>query len=288
MIAGTRNDNLTVAYNHIGPNVGLPGDLTALIFLEDFVNGARIYNNFLEYAPGHHSSNSCITAASHPSFIGASFGLPTWIVNNTIKGAGASGGIATAFANVFGNVFFGTTSYMTAFRQPGSELKIDRQVYWGAPFSNTDDEFGVTGNQQGIYRLPTWRGFGYDVNSLVADPKLNANGTLQAGSPAIGFAPTQTFFNDDFHGNARTVPWDAGAFESGSTGPLPTPTPVPAAVPTPLPIPLPTPIPSPTQVPTQLPTPTPSPTPPIEGMWNVSGTVIKTQSGFRIDLFIED
>ena len=33
---------------------------------------------------------------------------------------------------------------------------------------------------------------------------------------------------------------------------------------------------------------TPAPTPIEEGMWNVSGTVIKTPSGFRIDLFIED
>ena len=146
-------------------------------------------------------------------------------------------------------------------------------------------------------------GLGYDVKSHFGDPKLNANGTLQAGSPAIGFAPTQTFFNDDFNRNIRTE--RDGRVETGDRPlhlpqlyafnlrqllprPLPTPTPVPVAVPTPLPIPLPTPIPSPTQVPTQLPTPTPSPTPPIEGMWNVSGTVIKTQSGFRIDLLIED
>ena len=45
---------------------------------------------------------------------------------------------------------------------------------------------------------------------------------------------------------------------------------------------------TPTPIPTPVPKPTPSPTPPIEGMWNVSGTVIKTQSGFRIDLVIED
>ena len=39
---GARIDDLHVAYNHIGPNVGMPGDLTACIFLEDFVNGPKV------------------------------------------------------------------------------------------------------------------------------------------------------------------------------------------------------------------------------------------------------
>ena len=56
----------------------------------------------------------------------------------------------------------------------------------------------MTENGQGIYRLPQWQALGYDQNSIVVDPKLNENGTLKAGSPAIGFAPTHTIFNDDF------------------------------------------------------------------------------------------
>ena len=282
--AGQRQDGLIVAYNHIGPNVGNDGHMNAHIFLEDFVNGAKVYNNFLETAPGDRTANQPITAGTHPSFIGTSFGLPTLIVNNTIKAGGKSGGIATSFANVFGNVVYNTTTYVTAYRQPGTELKIDKNVYWGAPFGATDDEFGVTGTGQGIYRTSQWQGLGYDVNSIFVDPKLNANGTLQAGSPAIGLAPTQTFFNDDFYGKPRSAPWDAGAIEFGKTDPLPkpTPTPIPGPTPTPTSTPTPTPLPTPTLV------ATPSPTPPIEGMWNVSGTVIKTQSGFRIDLVIED
>ena len=234
---GQRQDNLTVAYNHIGPNVGRPGDLTALIFLEDFINGAKIYNNFLEFAPGHHSSNPAITAATHPSFIGTSFGQPTLIANNTIKGGATSGAIGTAFATVEGNVISGMGSYISVDRQPGPELKIDRNVFFGS----SDDEFGVVGNGQGIYRTEQWQALGYDVNSKFADPKLNANGTLQSGSPAIGLAPVQSVFNNDFNGNARSNPWDAGAFEFGSSGggggsaptptPGPTPGPSPAATP---------------------------------------------------------
>ena len=172
----------TVAYNHIGPNVGRPGDLTALIFLEDFINGAKIYNNFLEFAPGHHSSNPAITAGTHPSFIGTSFGQPTLIANNTIKGGATSGAIGTVFATVQGNVISGMGSYISVERQPGPELKIDRNIFFGS----SDDEFGVVGNGQGIYRTAQWQALGYDVNSKFVDPKLNANGTLQSGSPAIG------------------------------------------------------------------------------------------------------
>ena len=251
--AGQRQDNLTVAYNHIGPNVGRPGDLTALIFLEDFINGCKVYNNLLEYAPGHHSSNPAITAATHPNFIGTSFGLPTLIANNTIKGGATSGAIATAFAIVQGNVAAGMGSYISVYREPGNELTIDKNVFFGA----TNDEFGVTGNGQGIYRTPRWQElFGYDKNSIFADPKLNANGTLQSGSPAIGLAPAQSAFNDDFNRNVRTGAWDAGAFEFGSSGgggSAPTPTPVSS--------PSPTPVSSPTPTPTATPSPGSTPVP---------------------------
>ena len=243
--AGQRQDNLTVAYNHIGPNVGLPGDLTSLIFLEDFINGCKVYNNLLEYAPGHHSSNPCILAGTYIGFIGTSFGLQSYVVNNTIMGRGTkSGAIASAFAIVQGNVATGMGSYISVYRGPGTELNIDKNVFFGA----SDDEFGVVGNGQGIYRTSRWQElFGYDKNSIFADPKLNANGTLQSGSPAIGLAPVQSIFTNDFNGNPRTGTWDAGAFEFGGSssggGSAPTPTPAPNPTPTPAPNPTPTPAP---------------------------------------------
>ncbi len=246
---GSRQENLTVAYNHIGPNVGRPGDLTALIFLEDFINGCKVYNNLLEYAPGHQSSNPCILAGTYIGFIGTLFGLQSYIVNNTIIGNGTlSAAIGTAFAVVQGNVATGMHSYISAYRQPGTELTIDRNVFFGA----SDDEFGVVGNEQGIYRIPKWQSFGYDVHSVFADPKLNANGTLQSGSPAIGLAPVQSIFTNDFNGNPRTGTWDAGAFEfggpssGGGGGVVPTPTPGPVSTPTPPPSGSPTPAPPPT------------------------------------------
>jgi hypothetical protein len=282
--AGTRNDNLTVAYNHIGPNVGMPGDTTACIFLEDFVNGPKIYNNWIEYAPGHSTSNAAITAGTYPSYANESFGLRALIANNTIVQFGNATAISTSFADIKGNVIDRPHNFLSIWQNadPGPQgpyILSDRNV-WYDPTSEA--RFGIVGVKQGENTIEAWQAKGFDLASIFADPKLNANGTLQTGSPAIGFAPTQTVFNDDINGNPRTVPWDAGAFKSGSAGPAPTPTPIPGATPTPTPSPTPPPLPTPTAV------ATPSPTPPIEGMWNVSGTVIKTQSGFRIDLFKED
>lgn len=67
------------------------------------------------------------------------------------------------------------------------------------------------------------------MNSLIQqNPNPNINtGILPAGSVAIGFAPTQTLFNDDFYGNLRTVPWDAGAVEFNATADTTAPTPNP-------------------------------------------------------------
>jgi hypothetical protein len=300
--AGQRQDNLTVAYNHIGPNVGTDGHCNALIFLEDMVNGPRIYNNFLEYLPGHRTSNAAITAGTFPQFANEPFGLRALVVNNTIKMGGGATAISSSFAEVRGNVVSLPANFMSIWQRanPGPQgpyMIIDNNVYYDPSGSA---RFGVVGVGEGQYTIDQWKSMlGHDIQSVFGNPMINSNGTLQQGSPAIGLAPIQTLFSDDFNGNARTGNWDAGAFEFGAAPtptptpviptptpptPLPTPTPGPTVAPTPLPIPLPT----PTQIPTPLPTPTPSPTPPIEGMWNVSGTVIKTQSGFRIDLVIED
>ncbi len=270
------------------------------------MNGPKVYNNFIEYAEGHHSSNHAISAGTYPPFFTQPFGLRSITVNNTILLRGKSGAIGAGNSDVYGNIAYRPGNFEGIWEnQPpktnphGSTTPYvlsDRNI-WFDPTGEA--RFGIVGLGQGQYSITAWKKAGYDLNSVFADPKVNPDGTLQPGSPAIGLAPVQTFFSDDFNGTPRGPgPWDAGAFKFGSVSPtptptptptpLPTPTPAPTAVPTPLPIPLPTPIPTPTQIPTPLPTPTPSPTPPIEGMWNVSGTVIKTQSGFRIDLFIED
>ena len=218
--AGTRNDNLTIAYNHIGPNVGMPGDLTACIFLEDFVNGPKVYNNFIEFAAGHHSANSAISNGTYPDFFKQPFGMRSVTANNTVILSGKSSAIGAGFSDVYGNVVVKAGNFEGIWQNqaPNSNGPYVRSNYniWHGP---GDARFGIVGLNQGQYTFAAWKNMGFDLNSLLTDPMVNANGTLKAGSPAIGFAPTQTFFNDDINGNVRTPPWDAGAFKYGAAGP---------------------------------------------------------------------
>ena len=299
--AGQRQDGLVVAYNHIGPNSGKSGDTTAHIFLEDYINGAKVYNNILDKGQLMHDSNPVITAGTHETIINQPFGLTTIIANNTIihhdGDTDRSGGIAGWNALVQGNIVYHTHSYLSfgdndTFSQGPKDNSSNFNIYFG---STDNGPFGITGTTgNGIYSVSAWQNTPYDHQSLFnVDPKLvkttdPIDAHLQSGSPAIGLAPTQTFFSDDFYGNQRTAPWDAGAVEFNGTPPAPTPAPTPTPIPSPTLLPTPTPTPTPTPLPTPTPPPTPAPTPIVEGMWNVSGTVIKTQSGFRIDLFIED
>ena len=267
--AGTRNDNLTVAYNHIGPNTGRSGDATAHIFLEDFINGAKVYNNILEKGPLMHDSNPVITAGTHPTIINQSFGVRTIIANNTIihhdGDSDRSGGIATSNGIVQGNIVYHVRTYLNfqdnrSFAQGPKDNSANFNVYFG---STDNGPFGITGSVgQGIYSVSAWQNnTPYDDQSLFnVNPRLvrttdPIDAHLQAGSPAIGLAPMQSFFSDDFYGKVRTAPWDAGAVEFNGTAPIPTPIPTPAPTPTP--------------------PPTPSPTPIVEEMWEVSGTVTR-------------
>ena len=246
-----RIDNLHVAYNHIGPNVGLSGDLTALIFLEDFINGAKVYNNFLEYAAGHHSSNHTITAGTHPTIINQVYGERTVIANNTILRHGGaadqSGSIAGSGVFITGNVVFNMHSYISlqdnaSFSMDGKNNYCDYNIFFG---SSDNGPFGITGFGRGVYSIAKWKNETiYDDHSLIqVDPKITkttpiVHPRLQAGSPAIGLAKNQltAIFNDDFNGNLRTGSWDAGAFEFDGAVPTPTPTPTPAPTPTPVPV----------------------------------------------------
>ncbi len=63
--------------------------------------------------------------------------------------------------------------------------------------------------------LTAWQahGAGFDVSSRVADPRLDATGHLQSGSPAIDAMSATDGVGDDVDGQARTAPYDVGADE---------------------------------------------------------------------------
>lgn len=75
-----------------------------------------------------------------------------------------------------------------------------------------------------------------DINSIEADPRLNAAFTPLACSPAKGRAPTappasSALVTDDFHGRPRapSTTYDAGAVQSTAAGAVKPMPPVPAA-----------------------------------------------------------
>ncbi len=248
---GTRCFQITVAYNWIGPNLGLAGHTNCGIFLEDDVENCLVYNNFVELAPGHWTSNAAIMASQGAGWTtGEGPGL---VANNTVIAHGTPGaGIAydVHHHSLIGNVSQNLSQFITHSPSTGT---LDYGVYWGP----TSDRNGECYDGISIYAsLASWQSAkGLDTHSKNQDPKLNPNGTLQAGSPAIDMAPSQSaIFTDDFFGNQRTGAWDAGAFEFGATGGGGSaPTPTPASTPTPSPSPSPSP--SPTSAPSPASTP---------------------------------
>ena len=255
--------NLTVAYNEIGPDLGLYGSMNAHIFLEDNVHGLYVYNNLLtaqstplnplqsNRPPG--TANAFITAGSYPSQFDSPSGIRSLIANNTILGAGSGQGISTSFATVNGNIVQNLGSMMNIWENKadspthGKYVISDKNVYYNP---NGQYQFGVSsGPGQGIYNnFNSWKNppsgiQGWDQNSITANPKAAfPTGVLASDSPAIGFAPTQSKFSNDLARNVRSVPWDAGALEYGGTpGPTPSPTATPTPAPTATPAPSPTP-----------------------------------------------
>ena len=237
---GTRSFSITVAYNHIGPKLGTAGHTTGAIFLEDDAEECYVYNNFIELAAGHWTSNSLIQAVQGAGWTpGEGPGL---IANNTVLNHGSGAlGIGSVHHSIIGNVISNIGLFISRGDSTGDS---DYNVHWG-PSGDRDGRcydgattFGSLANWQSIK--------GQDRHSINADPKLNPNGTLQAGSPAIGLAPSQAaIFTDDFFGNPRTGTWDAGAFEFGGSiaggggstpgapaPPTPTPAPSPGSTPT--------------------------------------------------------
>ena len=201
-------------------------------------------------APGHWTSNAAISINQGTGWsTGEGPGL---VANNTVLVHGDSP--ATAYGathhSVIGNVCSGLAYGATL--EPTSVGIVDYNVYWGRASDGGKIEFYDGQNVHGS--LSSWQSrTGRDLHSVNADPKLNPNGTLQAGSPAIGRAPSQAaIFTDDFYGNQRTGTWDAGAFEFGgsSSGGGSAPTPTPGQTPTPTPGPTPTPASTPTPTPT--------------------------------------
>ena len=229
--------NYTIAYNRIGPDLGLYGSMNAHIFLEDNVNGMFIYNNILladstplnpaegNKPPG--TANGFITGGSRYTYWGDPNGIKSLIANNTIIGAGRGQGINSGFATIRGNIIQNVDSMFSIWQdQPDNALNgvyfdSDRNVFY-SPIGQY--QFGIAFGP--IYNnFAAWQGSkaGRDSNSVTANPLVTfPTGVItSASSPAINRAPTQTIFTNDFYGAIRTGSWDAGAAEFAADTPAP-------------------------------------------------------------------
>lgn len=215
---GMRSVDAVIAYNWIGPNFGTSGHTTSAIFCEDDNEGTLVYNNFVQIAAGHWTSNPAIQVVHSAGWVLGD--TPGLLANNTVVGTGASSGIGVRHAYAVGNVIsnVGTITTIDGTDTTGA---FDYNIYWG-PSADRNGEY-YRPNGGGMYHYFSavqaggsayWQQIGYDTHSLNVDPLLNDDGTLQVSSPAIGFAPSQSsIFNDDFYGNLRGTNWDAGAFQ---------------------------------------------------------------------------
>lgn len=212
---GSKARRTVIAYNKLGPDFGTNGHTTSAIFCEDDSEETYVYNNLVLCDPGHWTSNPLIQAGQTTGWTGGEG--PGLIANNTIIGYGGIGsGIAAEHHSVSNNVIYAVA---TIFNRPaGTTGTQDYNVI----YSVSGDTDGQYYNRTVTYSrfngsTPNWQVTeGLDANSIISNPLVNSDGTLQAGSPAINFGVNlSAVFTDDFYGTNRpsSGAWNAGAFQ---------------------------------------------------------------------------
>jgi len=224
---------------HMFPNTGSGQMSNVTIYNNLFYNPCNGFNTAYMYFEGVFVApkvfnNVCINQASQADpciEMGSGSGPQTItnpvVVNNTILG----GDEGQAFDVLFGpattgvifknNVVTGSNTLMSL--QTGGSFAA------GGLNNNAYELLTQTGNMYGYHgsTITTFSGWqaatGQDANSTsqpIANLKLNSDGTLQSGSPAIGLGVNLTSLgipalNSDKAGIARpsTGAWDAGAYK---------------------------------------------------------------------------
>ncbi len=116
----------------------------------------------------------------------------------------------------------GTRNHYALYFDNSNTITCNDNILWGSGTGH------ITGNSAAVNYagLAAWQGgTGFDLNSLSSDPlfmqlTMPPDLHLQGGSPAIG-AGTSCPVTDDFDGQARTNPCDAGADEYNAAYSLP-------------------------------------------------------------------
>ena len=176
--------------------------------------GALIANNLVLCATGDAPGNAMLEITRDGQ-----------ILNNTFFGGGAgyamTCGFYTGNAVIMGNIVVNTCAFVDNYGF--DSLILDSNlVYNLTPGGNYSLNTGGSGH---FYSLAEMQGMGYELHTLDVNPLLNSDGTLQAGSPAIGAGPNfSSIFTTDKTGNPRpaTGAWTIGALEYSTGAPATT------------------------------------------------------------------
>ncbi len=213
--------DLVIDGNKFGGDLGVNN--TAHIYLEaettdSVISNALVCNNILLQTTVPHACFGAITVGGGGLFNGR-------LANNTIFGVNVngfnaitlSGGTPTLLNNVVSGAWAGISFYRAT---PGARLDYN---IWA--------NLGGNGIGLGYRTISSWQTYLGAPNELhstvVTNALLNSNGLPLTNSPAIGFGTNlSTSFTTDYLGKARPAsgPWDAGAYQYGTSTPVTLPT----------------------------------------------------------------
>ncbi len=189
--------------NTIGPGFG-GAYQTSGVFFSGHVSNIYIFNNLFTAASDEYVANGLVTGGNfvfNNTFIGGGVGIAVnsnGLVENNLIEKG------TAIADLY------QTSAFFADYNLGYSLR-PAEAY----------ALSTTGTSH-FYSFAQWQALGQDIHGLNADPKLDVNYQLQAGSPAIGAGTNLAAYClsvptlcQDKDGNLRpaTGVWDMGAYQ---------------------------------------------------------------------------
>jgi hypothetical protein len=227
---GTGSATMTEIYVYNNEYYGNFGNGTAMNYVDNNSNGnasVTFFNNYIHMAAGTGSGggNGAFTCQSE-----SGTGTVTCkIYNNTVVGVGTLYAIwlqgpTVTPADIRNNIF---SQWYTPWYRTNSASMPDLQDHNAWHVSSVGGNGIWKDLSNGYSTLPTWQSHsGLDLNSVLSNPLLNSNGTLQSGSLAISLSTNLTSLCSgnltalckDKAGNARPTSgaWDAGAFQYNS------------------------------------------------------------------------